>query len=175
MDVGRPGTVTSSTPASFGWTTFDRASRLPVNWQREIAAAAVGADIREFPRTPILSREAADVSHIRRGRVDADQVQKALPWLYELYQNDFLELARLAWPGEPVEPARDDRYGIVLNVQRGTAMRFECHVDSNPLTGLLFCTDHRDGGELVFATIKTPRASTRSSGTAQRSRREQAT
>jgi len=30
-------------------------------------------------------------------------------------------------------------------------MRFECHVDSNPLTGLLFCTDHPVGGELVFA------------------------
>ena len=32
-------------------------------------------------------------------------------------------------------------------------MRFECHVDSNPLTGLLFCTDHPagSGGELVFA------------------------
>jgi hypothetical protein len=31
-------------------------------------------------------------------------------------------------------------------------MRFECHVDSNPLTGLLFCTDHPvgAGGELVF-------------------------
>ena len=31
-------------------------------------------------------------------------------------------------------------------------MRFECHVDSNPMTGLLFCTDHPvgSGGELVF-------------------------
>lgn len=29
-------------------------------------------------------------------------------------------------------------------------MRFECHVDSNPLTGLLFCTDHPAGGELVI-------------------------
>ena len=49
-------------------------------------------------------------------------------------------------------PARDDRYGVVLNVQRGTAMRFECHVDSNPMTGLLFCTDHvaGTGGELIF-------------------------
>lgn len=47
-------------------------------------------------------------------------------------------------------PAADDRYGIILNVQRGTGMRFECHVDSNPLTGLLFCTDHpAGGGELV--------------------------
>lgn len=52
-----------------------------------------------------------------------------------------------------VMTARDDRYGIVLNVQRGTEMRFECHVDSNPLTGLLFCTDPLAGagGELVFA------------------------
>ena len=48
-------------------------------------------------------------------------------------------------------PAADDRYGIVLNVQRGTGMRFEFHVDSNPMTGLLFCTDHPEGGDLVFA------------------------
>lgn len=48
-------------------------------------------------------------------------------------------------------PAQDERYGVVLNVQRGTTMRFECHIDSNPLTGVLFCTDHPVGGELVFA------------------------
>ncbi len=42
--------------------------------------------------------------------------------------------------------ARDDRYGVVLNVQRGPTMRFECHVDSNPLTGLLFCTKSPGGG-----------------------------
>ena len=29
-------------------------------------------------------------------------------------------------------------------------MRFECHIDSNPLTGLLFCTHHESGGELIF-------------------------
>jgi hypothetical protein len=52
---------------------------------------------------------------------------------------------------EPVSAAQDDRYGVVLNVQRGTGMRFECHVDSNPRTGLLFCTDHQAGGELVIA------------------------
>jgi 2OG-Fe(II) oxygenase superfamily len=49
--------------------------------------------------------------------------------------------------------APDDPYGIVLNVQRGTEMQFECHIDSNPLTGLLFCTDHPSGagGELLCA------------------------
>ncbi len=134
----------------FHWITFDLTSWLPPDWQRDLIEAATDADFREFPRTPILSREAADVTHIRRGRVHADQVQKYLPWLYQFYQAGFLELANDVWT-EPVVQARDDRYGIVLNVQRGTTMRFECHVDSNPLTGLLFCTDHRTGGELVFA------------------------
>lgn len=115
---------------------------------------ANGADFREFPRTPILSREAEDVLHIARGRVHADRVRLDLPWLYHAYHNEFLELASEV-SGEPVAGARDDRYGIVLNVQRGQSMRFECHVDSNPLTGLLFCTDHQAGGELVIARDMT--------------------
>lgn len=139
-------------PLSFSWTTFDMSSQLPEGWQQDLAAAADEADFRKFPRTPILSREAKHVARISRGRVHARQVRESLPWLYRLYRGYFLELAGETC-AERVAPALDDRYGIVLNVQRGTTMRFECHVDSNPLTGLLFCTDHRagTGGELVFA------------------------
>ncbi len=36
-------------------------------------------------------------------------------------------------------------------MQRGKKMRFECHVDSNPVTGLLFLTGHPEGGELVVS------------------------
>lgn len=141
-----------SAPLRFEWTTFDVSSRLPVGWQQDVGAVAVEADCREFPRTPILSREAEHVTRISRGRVHAGQVRERLPWLYRLYRGYFLRLAGETCT-ERVAPALDDRYGIVLNVQRGTMMRFECHVDSNPLTGLLFCTDHRvgTGGELVFA------------------------
>jgi hypothetical protein len=134
----------------FRWITFDVTGSLPPNWRDEISAAAKGADFRKFPRTPVLSREAPEVSHIPRGRVHADQVRDRLPWLYAAYRRDFRRLAAEA-AQEQVLPARDDRYGIVLNVQQGTEMRFECHVDSNPLTGLLFCTDHPVGGELVVA------------------------
>src|SRR5438445_185966 len=137
-------------PSAFRWTTFDLTGRLQPGWQRDIRAVAADADFREFPRTPVLSREAPDVLHIARGRVHADQVRRRLPWLYNAYRHEFLELAREAFP-EAVYAARDDRYGIVLNVQRGTEMRFECHIDSNPLTGLLFCTDHAAGGEFVIA------------------------
>jgi hypothetical protein len=132
----------------FRWTTFDLNGTFPSEWQRHIRAVAADADFRKFPRTPVLSREAADVSQIARGRVHADQVRERLPWLYRSYRTTFLDLAAKASP-ESVAAARDERYGVVLNVQRGTGMRFECHIDSNPLTGLLFCTDHAEGGELV--------------------------
>jgi hypothetical protein len=77
-------------------------------------------------------------------------VQHKLPWLYKMYRDQFLDLVRQAWD-EPIEPAVDDRYGVVLNVLRGSKMRFECHIDSNPVTGLLFFTSHpAGGGELVI-------------------------
>ena len=132
--------------SGFRWTTFDLTGRLSERWQQEIAAvAAAEAEFREFPRTPSLSREAADVRSISRGRLHAGDLRHSLPWLYRLYRGLFLDLAREVACGEPVTAARDDRYGMVLNVQRGTTMRFECHVDSNPVTGLLFCTDHPAG------------------------------
>lgn len=134
----------------FRWTTFDVTDILPPTWQREVGSVARDADFRDFPRTPTLSREAAEIPHISRGRVHADQVRDRLPWLYRAYRSEFLELAGQVC-AEPVQAASDERYGIVLNVQQGTSMRFECHVDSNPLTGLLFCTDHLAGGELVVA------------------------
>lgn len=131
--------------------SFDVTDQFPDSWQKDIDGVAAEAEFRDFPRTPFLSREAADVTHVTRGRVHAVQVQQQLPWLYKLYRDHFLELASLAWD-EPIDPAVDDRYGIVLNVQRGNTMRFECHVDSNPVTGLLFFTNHpAGGGELAIA------------------------
>jgi hypothetical protein len=135
----------------FWWTAFDVTSLLPRDWPDDIKKAAAEADFHDFPRTRFLSREAEHVKSVARGRVHADKVRLSLPWLYRLYRSDFLDLAGQAWR-EPIKAARDDRYGIVLNVQRGNTMRFECHVDSNPVTGLLFFTEHPDGGgELVAA------------------------
>lgn len=138
-------------PRAFQWTTFDPSSRLPRDWQQDAVAAATDAHFGDFPRTLHLSREGEDVTHVHRGRVHADQVRQRLPWLYDLYLGYFTDLANQAC-AEKVVPALDHRYGLRLNVQRGTEMRFECHIDSNPLTGLLFCTDHPvgAGGELVF-------------------------
>ena len=90
---------------------------------------------------------------ISRGRVHAGHRPAEPPLAaWHFYRGLFLDLAQEVVSVERVTTARDARYGVVLNVQRGPDMRFECHVDSNPLTGLLFCTDHpAGGGELVFA------------------------
>jgi hypothetical protein len=137
-------------PSRFRWTTFDLNDWLPAGWQLDVAATAEAAEVRAFPRTPVISRESQRVQQVARGRVHAEQVSYHLPWLVKAYRNELLELATEV-SAEPVSAAQDDRYGVVLNVQHGTGMRFECHVDSNPLTGLLFCTDHQSGGELVFS------------------------
>ena len=135
----------------FCWTAFDVTDLLPQDWTTDIKKVSAEAHFGNYPCTPFLSREAADVKYINRGRVRADAVQHGLPWLYELYRGEFLGLAEQAWR-EPIKAARDNRYGVVLNVQQGNTMRFECHVDSNPVTGLLFFTEHPDGGgELVLA------------------------
>ncbi len=136
----------------FPQAQIDMTRWLPEGWQHDVVTVAAEADCRLFPRTPVLSREAHEVKHISRGRVHADQVRRGLPWLYQLYRTQVHRLATVI-SDEAVRPAADERYGVVLNVQRGTEMRFECHVDSNPLTGLLFLTDHTEkaGGEFVFA------------------------
>jgi hypothetical protein len=71
----------------FRWTTFDLTSQLPGDWQREIAAAAMEADFRRFPRMPILSRESPDILDVWRGRVHAGDVLRNLPWLYRFYRS----------------------------------------------------------------------------------------
>ncbi len=48
----------------------------------------------------------------------------------------------------------DERFAIALNIQSG-ADRYECHVDTNPIEGLLYVTTHREGegGELVVSNL----------------------
>ncbi len=138
-------------PQPFTYWKKDVTSLLPEGWQQDIGPVAEEADFQLVPRTPLLSREAPDVTEVERGRVSAETVMQRLPWLYKLYRNEFLELAARAW-SEHIDAAVDERYGVVLNVQRGKTMRFECHVDSNPVTGLLFLTGHPEGGgELVVS------------------------
>ena len=80
-------------PSRFRWTTFDLNECLPAGWQEDIREVATNADFREFPRTPILSREAIEVQRIPRGRVHAAEVRVRLPWLIRAYRVEFRVMA----------------------------------------------------------------------------------
>ncbi|MEM8621674.1 MAG: 2OG-Fe(II) oxygenase [Actinomycetota bacterium] len=87
--------------------------------------------------------------------VNGAHVREAMPWLWDLYHHEFLDLAKQA-SGHDVFCATRDQIKVNLNVQVGRNMRYECHVDSNPLEGLLYLTTHPPGagGELVVANHK---------------------
>lgn len=84
---------------------------------------------------------------------DGTVVAQHLPWLMKLYLDSFLRLAN-----ELVAPLTGSRYrastdpvsAVNLNLL-APGERYEWHVDSNPLTGLLFCPTGDDASELVFS------------------------
>jgi hypothetical protein len=83
--------------------------------------------------------------------VAGDTISTRLPWLFALYQGRLRELAALFF-GRPLFPSLDITNAININALSGAGATYERHVDSNDVTGLLFCTTlgAEDGGRLVF-------------------------
>lgn len=136
----------------FSWRSYDINSLLPRGWQEGILTVAEKAVTKLlFPRS-VTSREGDPDLRIVTLTVSGTTVRDSLPWLYSLYKGLFRDLGQLGLI-EPLSTANNDLYGASLNVQRGTEMRYEAHVDSNPLEGLLYVTDLPKGcgGELVVA------------------------
>ncbi len=137
----------------FRWVSHDVTALLPTNWEAELSHLAGAAGLRRrLEPTSITSRESHDVKDVPLIIVDGEAIRIDAPWLFELYQGDFRELAE-AYAGRSVACASEDLYAINLNIQWGPYMRYECHVDSNPVQGMLYVTTHppADGGALVVA------------------------
>lgn len=137
----------------FSWQAQDASSLLPSGWKDELIELAVTAkrDRRIVPPHP-TSREGQDVSGVRVQGVSAAVLRSNAQWLVDLYEGPFRTLAA-RYAGQEVRTARGDRHTVVLNVQTGSSMRYECHLDTNPIQGMLYVTTHPPGagGELVVA------------------------
>jgi hypothetical protein len=83
--------------------------------------------------------------------VTGDVISDELPWLDELYRTEFTAMASTV-AGVPMVPSSSVVNGVNINVLVGRGARYENHLDSNPLTGVLFVTAHDStvGGQLVF-------------------------
>lgn len=140
-------------PPPFLWHCYDLRSELPDGWQEDVRQVAERfAASRTLVPTSVTSREHSTDIEIPVLTVPGSTVREELPWLFNLYHGRLRDLAQ-AMTSEPVSVATDIRYGINLNVQRGRMMRYECHVDSNPIQGMLYFSDHPPGGggELVVS------------------------
>jgi hypothetical protein len=137
----------------FRWLSFDVSSLMPENWRTDILrVAGNNAQKRNLVPPHSTSREDSSVASLPIHGVRGEVVWSELPWLIDLYRNLFRDLAQ-QYTSEKVSVAKSQRYGTVLNIQRGGGERYECHVDSNPIEGLLYVTSHpvEMGGELVVA------------------------
>jgi hypothetical protein len=137
----------------FWFCAVDVRGILPTNWQADILRIAETAAVaKTIVPTSVTSRESSTDLKLPVLTVGGRILRERLPWLDELYRGHFRDLAQLIC-SEPVATALDARYAVNLNIQRGPTMRYECHVDSNPIEGLLYVTDNSPGtgGELVVA------------------------
>lgn len=142
----------------FWWQEFDVTHLLPPDWVEQIQlVAALHQRSRTLISASVTSREIDQATSVPVMTVGGGDVARELPWLVQLYRNEFRALGQTLLD-EPVTCADEARIAINLNIQRGVNMRYECHVDSNPLEGLLYVTTHtpEEGGELVVA--KSPEA-----------------
>jgi hypothetical protein len=136
----------------FHWITLDVRSLLPPDWQNQVLSVA-----KRFANRKILvpqhstSREANKDSRLPTQTVGGETVDAHLPWLRGLYEREFRDFAQMT-TSEPVSIMSDPQFAMALNVQSGHD-RYECHVDTNPIEGLLYATTHREGcgGELVVS------------------------
>lgn len=143
--------MTTAIIPAFSSTDLAAEALLPADWAEQIHAAVIDA------ATPALLRGGTSTSLEPAGSdiayrlLDGNAVREQLPWLDALYRGELAAIASAA-AGRPLVPALSVQAGVNVNVLDGPGGRYELHLDSNPLTGLLFVTAHDadGGGQLLF-------------------------
>ena len=72
--------------------------------------------------------------------VEGDPIAKDLPWLFNLYEREFLEFSSESFATH-LYVCNDSNDAININCIEGLPARYEWHVDTNPVTGILFVDD----------------------------------
>lgn len=87
---------------------------------------------------------------------DGLAISERLPWLWDLYVNELLEFSERSFE-RSLFPANRLESAVNINHLAGKKARYEWHVDTNPVTGLLFVSTLGigDGGSLVFRNTRT--------------------
>lgn len=142
----------------FRWHTVDAHTILPDAWDDSLLKIANRWSVDKVLRpTSVTSRESDDTESVAVSTVGGVTLCREASWLDALYRGLFREIAESIYQ-QRLYCAKDPRIGVNLNVQR-EGHRYEAHVDSNPVEGLLYVTSHPpgSGGELVVANTEGAR------------------
>lgn len=127
-------------------------SLLPPSWDRTIeAVGARSGVVTVLKGLSMTSRERVPNPEIPVTVANGEVIRREIGWLYDLYEKPLCDIASKAF-GRELFPAADEKSAININVIAGAGARYEWHVDSNPVTGLLFANTLPPdcGGELLF-------------------------
>jgi hypothetical protein len=89
------------------------------------------------------------------GVLTGDLIKCHLPWLYDCYTGKLRKYAE-ELAEKRLFVSKDLIASMNVNVLQGIAAAYEWHVDSNPITGVLFVNTlaEADGGKLLFRTAE---------------------
>ncbi|GEM_PF-1637234 len=143
--------MTMNVAERFCWQTIDVNSLLEVHkpgWREDTLRVATAYAMREVLKPPhSTTREAA--SEVPIWRVPGAVVERELPWLISLYENELRELGEHC-TGQKLTVGSDLRHRMNINVQRryndhAELGRFDGHLDTNPVECLVYATDQQKG------------------------------
>ncbi|MER7283920.1 2OG-Fe(II) oxygenase [Dactylosporangium sp. NPDC000244] len=126
---------------------------VPESWVADVVELCGTAGMPSWLRGGLSTSLEPPGVNISYRLVSGDRVAEGLPWLNSAYRSAIPELAK-SQLGCPYYPSMDVRSGVNINILEQRGGRYEMHLDSNPLTALLFVTSHQaeDGGQLLFRT-----------------------
>lgn len=124
---------------------------LPKDWDKQIIEA-----VQAHGQNTVLDGNSATSLEAPGTKIElrvvmGECVLHEIPWLFDLYQRDFLSFASEAFDKDLIRCSSDDD-AVNINSIKGTKSRYEWHRDTNPVTGLLFVETLAEnaGGALVF-------------------------
>ncbi|MGH6837476.1 MAG: 2OG-Fe(II) oxygenase [Methylocella sp.] len=141
---------------------------LPPAWDAQIRSIVSERAIDTYlTGSGLTSREKRIGQRLHVRVTDGVVVRESLPWLWSLYTHELLDFSSQSFE-KPLFVANLLRTTININQLIGRGAQYEWHVDSNPVTGVLFATSSEKGlgGSLVFAdpqgrrSIVRPKAGT---------------
>lgn len=138
---------------------------LPSDWEQQVKHVVERSGVcTRLDHLSATSREPANSPPLEVCVVTGEPILQNIKWLHDLYAEELATFAS-EFAGREVVTAIDLQSSVNINLLRGLDARYERHVDSNPVTGILFVTTllPTDGGELVFEgqsrnTVILPRA-----------------